>query len=125
MRRGWFDRLTIFLSAVPIGVLMNVLRITVTVWLYQVADAHTARVVFHDVAGWVMMPAALLLMWLELLFLSRLWLPQEREIPVPVPAPRKSSPASPPRWAARRPQKVSRPEATAELSLQEIRDAAP
>src|SRR5207244_428595 len=33
-RRPLFDRLVIFLSAVPIGVLMNVLRITVTVILF-------------------------------------------------------------------------------------------
>ena len=119
--RPWFDRLAIFLSAIPIGVLMNVLRITVTVWLFQVADAHVARVVFHDVAGWVMMPAALLLMWLEMLFLGRLWLVQEREAPVPVPAPTivpVSNAASPPRWATRPvPQNLSRSEATAERSL--------
>lgn len=124
MRRPWFDRWTIFLSAVPIGVLMNVLRITVTVWLYQVADEQTARVVFHDVAGWVMMPAALGVMGLEILFLRRLWLPAEQEAPLPVLKAATPTPA-PPLWATRRvPSRVPRPE-EAQAPLLEIRDAAP
>lgn len=81
-----FDRWVIFLSAVPIGVAMNVMRITVTVALYVVADAEVAQVVFHDVAGWVMMPLALATLWLELLVLDRLWLPDEPTGPVPLTA---------------------------------------
>src|SRR5262249_3716366 len=72
VRRPRLDRLLVFLSAVPIGVLMNVLRITVTVYLFEAANADLARLVFHDIAGWVMMPLALILLWLELLFLGRL-----------------------------------------------------
>ncbi len=84
IQRSRFDKVVLFLSAVPIGVLMNVLRITVTVLLFQVASADLARVVFHDVAGWVMMPLALVVLWLELLFLGRLWRPMDRAGPVPV-----------------------------------------
>jgi exosortase len=80
-RRLW-QRIIVLLSAVPIGVLMNILRITVTVFLYRVAGAQLAKVVFHDVAGWVMMPTALVLLWLELLFLDRLWLPVQAAQPV-------------------------------------------
>jgi exosortase len=124
IRRQRLERLAIFLSAVPIGVLMNVLRITVTVWLYQVADERTARIVFHDVAGWVMMPAALATMWLESLYLRRLWRPVvEVEAPVPVPAAQASS--SPPHWARRGAASSSRPEATAQQPLLETRDATP
>ena len=54
---------------------MNVVRITVTVFLHSLVSAELAKVVFHDVAGWVMMPLALFVLWLELLFLDRLWLP--------------------------------------------------
>jgi exosortase len=81
IQRGASERIVLFLSAVPIGVLMNVVRITVTVLLYQVANARIALIVFHDVAGWVMMPLALVLLWLELLFLDRLWLPARAEEP--------------------------------------------
>jgi hypothetical protein len=103
---------------------MNVLRITVTVWLYQVADERTARIVFHDVAGWVMMPAALATMWLESLYLRRLWRPvRELETPVPVPAVQPST--SLPHWARRDAVVNPRPEATAEQPLLETRDATP
>jgi exosortase len=85
--RPLFDRVVIFLSAAPVGVLMNVVRITVTVILYRLAGERLAKVVFHDVAGWVMMPMALAVLWLELLWLGRLWRPAEATGPVPVRAP--------------------------------------
>src|SRR5262249_14449994 len=84
IQRPWVDRLVVFLSAVPIGVLMNVGRITVTVFLFEVANERLARLVFHDLAGWVMMPMALAVMALELRFLSQLRLPVERKSPGPV-----------------------------------------
>jgi exosortase len=133
IQRPTFDRVVIFLSAAPIGVLMNVGRITVTVFLYQVADAETARVVFHDVAGWVMMPLALVVLWLELCFLGRLWRPAERRRPVPVP----NAPAGPttPVALRRLSPTPSRPEDAsvpgpreregAGETLQEIPDVAP
>jgi hypothetical protein len=104
---------------------MNVVRITVTVLLFQVLDARTAHIVFHDVAGWVMMPLALVVLWLEMLFLRRLFRPQEGESPAPVPVPvvPVSTPATPPDWATRPTPKVSRPEEA--RSLQEIPDVAP
>jgi exosortase len=79
--RPRFTRIVLFLSAAPIGVLMNILRIIVTVILYRVAGAELAQLVFHDVAGWVMMPLALIALWLELRFLDRLWLPAGRSRP--------------------------------------------
>src|SRR5205823_5999270 len=84
VQRPMLDRVVIFLSAVPVGVLMNVVRITVTVLLYEAANPQLAQVVFHDVAGWVMMPMALAVLGLELWFLGRLRLPVERARPVPV-----------------------------------------
>jgi exosortase len=86
VRRPRVDRVIVFLSAVPIGVLMNVLRITVTVYLFEAASADLARLVFHDIAGWVMMPLALIVLWLELLFLGRLRQPIEQARPVPLPS---------------------------------------
>jgi exosortase/archaeosortase family protein len=92
IRRPLADRLVLFASAVPIGVLMNVVRITLTVFLMRVANAEIANVVFHDVAGWVMMPMALAVLWLEMLWLARL------RLPAPPPPPRRTvvPPAPPP-----------------------------
>ncbi len=89
IQRPAWQRIVVFLSAAPIGVLMNVVRITVTVFLYRVANRQLAEVVFHDVAGWVMMPLALVVLWLELVFLDRLLpleitdlAPRIKEVPV-------------------------------------------
>jgi exosortase/archaeosortase family protein len=70
-RRGWPEKLIIFLSAVPIAVLANVIRITVTGLLFEASRDNLARVVFHDLAGWLMMPLALGMLFLELFVLGR------------------------------------------------------
>lgn len=77
IERPWLDRVVLFLSAIPVGVLMNIVRITVTVALFTLVSAEAAKFVFHDIAGWVMMPLALGVMGLELVWLDRLRLPAE------------------------------------------------
>lgn len=72
MERSWIQKLILIASAVPIALICNVLRITVTGMLYVSCGAEVAERVFHDVAGWLMMPLALGMMWLELKYLSRL-----------------------------------------------------
>lgn len=70
--RPIWERIVIVLSAIPIAVIVNVARITITAILYQVADAELAHRVFHDLAGWVMTPMALGLLYCELQVLSHL-----------------------------------------------------
>src|SRR5262249_38108422 len=65
-------RITVSLSAIPVAVLANVARITVTGLLYYAAHDHLARLVFHDAAGWLMMPFALAILFLEIHLLKRL-----------------------------------------------------
>jgi exosortase len=72
LERPWWHRAVLLVSAVPIAVIANVLRITVTGVLYQTAGHGVADMVYHDLAGWLMMPIALALLWLELAFLKRL-----------------------------------------------------
>ena len=55
-----------------VGEKTNVVRITVTGVLYETAGPEWAEMVFHDLAGWFMMPLAVLLLWLEMGLLS-LW----------------------------------------------------
>jgi exosortase len=94
--RPLHQRLVAFASAAPIAVLMNLVRITVTGVLYVVADRELARVVFHDLAGWLMMPLALAALWLELMVLDRLIVKVPRPSgPLPVVLP-KGRPALPP-----------------------------
>src|SRR5262245_55370319 len=53
------EKVVIVASAVPIAVLANVVRITATGVLFEVGRDEAARAVFHDLAGWLMMPLAL------------------------------------------------------------------
>jgi exosortase len=72
--RTWWENLIILLSAVPIALTVNVIRITVTGILYLVATPEFADVVFHKwLAPYVMTLLALALLWLELAILSHLF----------------------------------------------------
>jgi exosortase len=66
------DRVVLFLSAVPIAVLSNLVRLTVTGYVTHAAGEAVGNRC-HDIAGWLMMPLALALVWLELRLLDRLF----------------------------------------------------
>jgi exosortase len=72
IRRPPLDRFLIVLSAVPVALIANVARITVTGVMHETVGSRAANVVFHDLAGWLMMPLALGLLWGEIWLLSRL-----------------------------------------------------
>ncbi|MCI0685067.1 MAG: exosortase/archaeosortase family protein [Gemmataceae bacterium] len=78
------DRWVIVASAVPIGIFANAIRVTITAWAYHVfgAEGESVRAWIHDLAGWLMMPLALALMWLELKYLGWLFVPVNRHDPV-------------------------------------------
>ncbi len=84
VKRTWWENLVILFSAVPIALTVNVVRITVTGILYRVASSELAEHVFHDWAGYLMMPLALGLLWLELVILSHLFEEVDDEVPVPL-----------------------------------------
>lgn len=70
-RRPIWERLLLILSAIPIALLSNVIRITVLGVLHQFEHPELAEVV-HEYAAFLMMPIALGLLGLELSLLSRL-----------------------------------------------------
>jgi exosortase len=76
--RPWWDKLMILLSAIPIALIVNIVRITVTAVLTMWAgqDNYAVQKICHDYAGYViMMPLALALLWLELQILERVTIP--------------------------------------------------
>lgn len=85
--RPLWERVVIILSAAPIAILVNVIRITVTGILYKTTNPTIAETVFHDLAGWVMMPMALGFLYVELQLLSHLWVEETTETVQPL-APR-------------------------------------
>ncbi len=74
VQRPLWERLVLVLSAVPIALLANTVRITATGILHETAGRAVADVVFHDLAGWLMMPLALAFMWGELKIMQKLFL---------------------------------------------------
>jgi exosortase len=70
--RPWWERIVTIISAVPIALAVNVVRITVTGILHLTAGPELAEMVFHDLAGWFMMPMALGMLYVEFQILSHL-----------------------------------------------------
>jgi exosortase len=77
VERPWWDKFVILLSAIPIALLVNIIRISVTGLLYMAVgpENHFAQKLGHDWAGYFMMPLALGFLWLELQILERLTVP--------------------------------------------------
>jgi exosortase len=91
VNRRWLDKAIILLSAAPVAVVVNVMRITATGAAQELISPEVAHTIFHDAAGWVMMPVALALLWFELWLLGRLLvLPPSRDMAA---APRPGAPA--------------------------------
>src|SRR5262249_24766058 len=62
-QRHWIDKIIIIVSAVPIALIANILRVTATGIMYDAGYSEMASHFFHDVAGYFMMPLALGLLW--------------------------------------------------------------
>ncbi|MGH7225727.1 MAG: exosortase/archaeosortase family protein, partial [Gemmataceae bacterium] len=76
-RRSLAQRLLIVASALPIAVLCNVIRITATGILHETAGRQIANWLYHDAAGWLMAPLALVFLGMELLLFRRLFVPAD------------------------------------------------
>lgn len=78
IKRPWWDRLIILLSAIPIALITNIARIVVTALLYRAfPDNESIHLHVHDFAGLAMMPLALGLLYLLLKILSSLSVEEE------------------------------------------------
>jgi exosortase/archaeosortase family protein len=78
IERPWWDKLVILLSAFPIAVIVNIVRITATGLLFMLVGEQNeaVRKIMHDWSGLlIMMPLAMILLWLELQILERLTIP--------------------------------------------------
>lgn len=70
IKRPLFDKIVIVLSAIPIALISNIVRVSATGILHETVGEKIANLVFHDLAGWLMMPLALALLGIELWFLK-------------------------------------------------------
>lgn len=72
MKNSIWEKLIVVISALAIGLLANVVRITATGMAFEWGSQELADKLFHDFAGWLMMPLATVVLFLELHLLSRL-----------------------------------------------------
>jgi exosortase len=70
--RPLWERAVIILSAIPIALVSNIIRITVTALLYLTVGPDLVERVFHDLDGLFMVPLALGLLYIEFQILSNL-----------------------------------------------------
>lgn len=82
VQRTFVEKFVIALSAVPIALIANVVRISVTGFLLGKVGGEVANAVYHDLAGWLMMPIALGLLWAQCRVLSWVLVDKEPEAPV-------------------------------------------
>ena len=77
VRRHAVIKLIMIVSAVPIAIFCNTIRITATALIHMINEE--AGKLTHDLAGLVMMPMAIALLWLELTLIEKLFLTGEDE----------------------------------------------
>jgi exosortase len=83
-RQALVGKIAILLSVIPISFVANVVRITATALLHETVGKQVAEVVYHDLAGWLMMPLGMALLWLEVRFLSCVFT-EDRDESSPLP----------------------------------------
>lgn len=76
VKRSRGKKAILVLSSIPVGVICNIVRIFVTAMLMLYISTELGEKFFHDFAGLVMMPAAVLLMFGELWLMDRLVVPE-------------------------------------------------
>ena len=75
VKRPRWHKATVVLSSIPIAVICNIIRIFLTGILMLAVSVEFGQKFFHDFAGLVMMPAAVLLIFSELSLLAKLVVP--------------------------------------------------
>jgi len=76
VNRSRQQKAVLLVSSIPVGVACNIIRIVATAVLFMFAGTEVAEKFFHDFAGLVMMPAAVLLLFGELWVMDKLTLPE-------------------------------------------------
>jgi len=76
VKRPRWQKATLLVSSIPVAVVCNILRLCATAVLMLLLSAEAAEKFFHDFAGFVMMPAAVMLMFGELWLMDKLTLPE-------------------------------------------------
>jgi exosortase len=78
---GWIRKALLVTSALPLAILCNVIRITTAGVASISMGTATGHFIFHDLAGWLMVPLAFLFLGAEVFILSKLFRPIDDTVP--------------------------------------------
>lgn len=79
VKRSRLKKTILLFSSIPVAVMCNIVRLCVTAVLFMIASSELAEKFFHDFAGLVMMPVAVMLMFAELWLLDKIIEPESAE----------------------------------------------
>ena len=80
VERLWWEKIILFLSALPIGFLCNTLRLTLTALVFTIVKGPFWERMFHNFGGLAMMPLAISAVMAELWILKRLTIAHEHKV---------------------------------------------
>ncbi len=72
VRRAWWEKIIVLVSSLPIALLCNTVRLTITAIAFTVLTGEHWEKIFHDFGGYAMMPLALTVIVTELWLLTKL-----------------------------------------------------
>lgn len=72
VRRAWWEKIVVLASSLPIALLCNTVRLTITALAFTILSGEYWEVIFHDFGGYAMMPLALALVVVEFWLLTKL-----------------------------------------------------
>jgi exosortase len=72
VKRAWWEKLIILLSSLPIALVCNTVRLTITAVFFTVLKGEHWEKIFHDFGGYAMMPLAVAAVVAELWLLAKL-----------------------------------------------------
>jgi exosortase/archaeosortase family protein len=72
VKRTWWEKLIILASGLPIALLCNSVRLTITALAFTVLSGEHWEKIFHNFGGYAMMPLAIAALVTELWFLAKL-----------------------------------------------------
>lgn len=80
VKRAWWEKMIVLLSCLPIALLCNTIRLTITSIAFTILEGKDWEQFFHDFGGYAMMPLALIMIVGELWLLKALTVvPEERK----------------------------------------------
>jgi exosortase len=79
--RPFWQKITLLLSTIPIAVICNIVRVTVTAFIHIFIGAQYAKGIYHDILGLMMLPLAFSLYWALSWFMEQLFISKEEEEP--------------------------------------------